>query len=282
MSPSISFASALLLLSSSSSSFCYHSASSSSSSSSSSSVRYNPDTSTTRALASSTTHPNSMSAFRRSSGSPSFTVTTTVGGGQQQSQQQQQRRQTQKRRMSGRHFQLEELEDAETCTTDITLNDDSSITLGITNGPRCIVEESSGSWSADDSRMGGTMMAGDDSNSTTSAAGDDGNDGRMFQMTLKRVYPAGANSNNDDNGGGSGTEWYTNTKSNIGKFTYTVQRLYVGECSVVGGCVLAMNGDIIDATAHYGGGEGRIKVGYFNMIDTTDERIANSMDVSLA
>ena len=107
-------------------------------------------------------------------------------------------------------------------------------------------------------------------------------------MTLKRVYPAGAaNGNNDDsNGGGSGTEWYTNTKSNIGKFTYTVQRLYVGECFVVGGCVLAMNGDIIDATAHYGeegGGEGQqVKVGYFNMIDTTDERIANSMDVSLA
>ena len=88
-----------------------------------------------------------------------------------------------------------------------------------------------------------------------------------------------------------------NTKSNIGKFTYAVERLYIGECFVVGGCVLAMNGDIIDATtntAYYGeeddgeveGGGGveqqqRRKVGYFNMIDTTDERIANSMDVSL-
>ena len=198
--------------------------------------------------------------------------------------------------MSGRHFQLEELEDAETCTTDITLNDDSSITLGITNGPRCIVEESSGSWSADDysprMMMGPTTMVGDSNSIIASAAAVDdgnGNDGQMFQMTLKRVYPAGAANGDDDysNGGGSGTEWYANTKSNIGKFTYTVQRLYVGECFVVGGCVLAMNGDIIDATAQYGeeggGGEGQqIKVGYFNMIDTTDERIANSMDVSLA
>jgi hypothetical protein len=243
-----------------------------------------------------------MSAFRRSPGPPSFTVTATTtatttveGGGQQQQSSQSQQMQAQKRIMSGRHFQLEELEDAETCTTDITLNDDSSITLGITNGPRCIVEESSGSWSADDysprMMMGTTTMVGDSNSIIASAAAVDdgnGNDGQMFQMTLKRVYPAGAaNGDNDySNGGGSGTEWYTNTKSNIGKFTYTVQRLYVGECFVVGGCVLAMNGDIIDATAQYGeegGGEGRqIKVGYFNMIDTTDERIANSMDVSLA
>lgn len=241
-------------------------------------------------MPSTTTYPNSMSAFRRSDGSSStsftVTVTTTVttvsGSQQQQSQQQQQQSQqqqyTQKERTSGRHFQLEELEDAETCITDIILHGDYTITLGITNGPRYIVEESTGSWSATDLRS--TMLG--DSNSIVSAGGDNSNSNssqRFFQMTLKRVYPAGNDSNND-NGGGSGTDWYSNTKSNIGKFTYIVERQYIGECFVVGGCVLAMNGDIIDTTTTHHGGQ--MKVGYFNMIDTTEERIANSMDVSLA
>ena len=46
--------------------------------------------------------------------------------------------------LAGLHFQLEELEDAETSTTDVLLNEDMTISLGHTDGPRYISAE--GSW----------------------------------------------------------------------------------------------------------------------------------------
>ena len=47
--------------------------------------------------------------------------------------------------LAGLHLQLEELEDAETSTTEVFLNDDLTVTLGETDGPRYIASE--GTWS---------------------------------------------------------------------------------------------------------------------------------------
>ena len=47
--------------------------------------------------------------------------------------------------LAGLHLQLEELEDAETSTTEVFLNDDFTVTLGETDGPRYIASE--GTWS---------------------------------------------------------------------------------------------------------------------------------------
>jgi len=47
--------------------------------------------------------------------------------------------------LAGLHLQLEELEDAETSTTEVFLNGDFTVTLGETDGPRYIASE--GTWS---------------------------------------------------------------------------------------------------------------------------------------
>ena len=47
--------------------------------------------------------------------------------------------------LAGLHLQLEELEDAETSTTEVYLNGDHTVTLGETDGPRYIASE--GTWS---------------------------------------------------------------------------------------------------------------------------------------
>jgi len=53
--------------------------------------------------------------------------------------------QLQSQPLSGLHLQLEELEDAETSTTEVFLNGDFTVTLGETDGPRYIASE--GTWS---------------------------------------------------------------------------------------------------------------------------------------
>ena len=53
--------------------------------------------------------------------------------------------QLQSQPLAGLHLQLEELEDAETSTTEVFLNDDFTVALGETDGPRYIASE--GTWS---------------------------------------------------------------------------------------------------------------------------------------
>ena len=46
--------------------------------------------------------------------------------------------------LSAREYQLEELEDKEECETEVWLNDDGTVTLGLTNGPQ--VKSYKGDW----------------------------------------------------------------------------------------------------------------------------------------
>jgi hypothetical protein len=64
-----------------------------------------------------------------------------------------------------KYFQLEEMEDAETCTTEVYINSDFTVRVGQTNGPK--YQAASGSW--------------------TEVEEDDG----IFEMILKRSYATG-------------------------------------------------------------------------------------------
>lgn len=115
---------------------------------------------------------------------------------------------------SGRHYQLEELEDAESASTDIILNEDYTVTLGRTDGPFYV--EASGTWSEafEDKRSEGGVGR------------------RLFSMSLRRKYISG-------NKGKDTTD--------IGEFEYEVERSYMGEITLVGGTLLAMNGEFLIA-----------------------------------
>eukprot|EP00573_Skeletonema_grethae_P000228 CAMPEP_0201686220 /NCGR_PEP_ID=MMETSP0578-20130828/748_1 /ASSEMBLY_ACC=CAM_ASM_000663 /TAXON_ID=267565 /ORGANISM="Skeletonema grethea, Strain CCMP 1804" /LENGTH=187 /DNA_ID=CAMNT_0048170243 /DNA_START=59 /DNA_END=622 /DNA_ORIENTATION=+ len=138
--------------------------------------------------------------------------------------------------IAGKHFQLEELEDAEKCTTDILLNSDMTVTVGRTDGP--LFSSSYGTWSE--------------------SADDSSEDRATFEMKLSRTYTAGGDSKDP---------------TDIGEFTYEVERTFNGLMTVVGGSMAAMEGAILDVDDLFGTRE----VGFFNMIDTTEARDADSV-----
>jgi hypothetical protein len=113
----------------------------------------------------------------------------------------------------GKHFQLEELEDSEACTTDIFLNSDNTISVGQTNGPLFL--SGKGTWRAYPEIDGKTL----------------------FEMIMTRRYQTGK----------EGTQ-----KTDIGEFEYNVERTFRGELTLVGGSTLAMNGEILDVDAIFG------------------------------
>ena len=133
--------------------------------------------------------------------------------------------------LEGRHFQLEELEESEASTTIVLLNPDHTITLGTTDGPLCLA--SSGIWTEVQDTVDGNK--------------------RYFEMKLARTFQTGH----------SGS-----TSTDIGEFEYSVERTYIGEITLVGGSLLAMNGQILDVDDIFG----ERRVGFFNMIDTTVEK----------
>ena len=59
----------------------------------------------------------------------------------------------------------------------------------------------------------------------------------------------------------SGTDNEKNTHE-IGEFKYSVERTYTGECFLVGGTLIAMNGEIHDIDEMFGDR----RVGFFNMV----------------
>lgn len=120
---------------------------------------------------------------------------------------------------SGRHYQLEELEDAEASTTDIFLNADNTVIIGESDGPLCT--SSSGKWSD---------FAPSDSGAAT------------FEMVLTRTFITGSEKGKSVN----------SANTAIGEFEYTVVRTYRGEVSMVGGSVLTMNGEIVDVDEVFG------------------------------
>lgn len=59
----------------------------------------------------------------------------------------------------------------------------------------------------------------------------------------------------------SGTDNEQHTHE-IGEFKYSVERTYTGECFLVGGTLIAMNGEIHDIDEMFGDR----RVGFFNMV----------------
>lgn len=74
-----------------------------------------------------------------------------------------------------------------------------------------------------------------------------------FQMILRRVYPGGRD---------------PNLMTDMGKFQFEVERVFSGEYTIVGS-KLAVSGTMHRCDKSLGDE----KVGYFQMIDTTEERL---------
>lgn len=127
-----------------------------------------------------------------------------------------------------RFYQLEEMEDKESEITEVFLNADGTVTLGETDGP--VFTNGSGSWTH-------SQNAGETP---------------PFRMTLVRTYDAGRDKR---------------TYTDMGPFTFTVERVYTGDSSLVGSKT-ALSGIIHQIED----GVDR-EVGYFNMLDTTNERL---------
>ena len=125
-------------------------------------------------------------------------------------------------RCENKFYQLEEMEDKDTATTELFLRDDNWIDFGDSDGP--VAAQVDGYWSV--------------------APGTDD-----FEMTVKRVFVTG--SDNTD----------------MGEFTFEVIRKYVGQMTLVGESV-AITGVMLNVDEVLGDEE----VGFFNMIDGTNER----------
>lgn len=123
--------------------------------------------------------------------------------------------------IADKYFQLEELEDKETATTEVFLKPDNTVEFGETDGP--IPESCTGTWSLSDSDA--------------------------FTMTITRTF-------------GGGKE-----NTDMGEFSFEVIRTFAGEIAFVGAAA-AVTGSMFAADD-----KGDTEVGYFNMIDTTDERL---------
>lgn len=89
------------------------------------------------------------------------------------------------------------MEDKETCTTELFLAKDGSVTVSETNGPPPV--QSSGQWKV-----------------IPNTSGDMGS---KFEMNIVRAYGSGLSS------------------SDVGEFTFNVERTFIGDLSVVGGLV---------------------------------------------
>lgn len=130
-----------------------------------------------------------------------------------------------------KEFQLEEREDQDSAMTQLLLNADGSVNVGITNGPP--VEGYKGSWSVKEDLKG------------------DAQGENAFHMTLVRTYEAGA---------------HTGTNQ-AGNFDFQVQRDFYGDIEETGQ-VVSISGTIHgrDAAANVD-----CEVGYFSLIDEATE-----------
>lgn len=79
-----------------------------------------------------------------------------------------------------------------------------------------------------------------------------------FRMTIKRKFNAGMKES---------------TFTDMGEFDFEVERLYVGSTTLVGE-LAAVNGAMLSPDDTFGD----MEVGFFNMLDTTDERLDLGMD----
>lgn len=129
---------------------------------------------------------------------------------------------------------MEEMEDAEKSITEVFLDTDNQVYLGLSDGPN--YQHASGTWKIHQP----TPNGGDDD--------DDDDVHHLFEMNLYRVFEGGRDPLQD---------------TDMGKFTYQVSRRFKGNLKMVGDriCIEGVVQYIEDdrGTAH---------VGYFEMIDT--------------
>lgn len=132
-------------------------------------------------------------------------------------------------RCENKYYQLEELEDADNCTTELFLKEDGTVDIGETDGP--LFAKAVGNWEIKE------------------------ND---FAMTITKTFSTG------------------NERNDMGEFTFDVERVFEGVMTVVGGTEVAINGkifaeDIITDKMDK-------EVGFFNMIDGTEQRLERRPD----
>eukprot|EP00558_Chaetoceros_sp_UNC1202_P014523 CAMPEP_0197233348 /NCGR_PEP_ID=MMETSP1429-20130617/1423_1 /TAXON_ID=49237 /ORGANISM="Chaetoceros sp., Strain UNC1202" /LENGTH=213 /DNA_ID=CAMNT_0042691573 /DNA_START=30 /DNA_END=671 /DNA_ORIENTATION=+ len=142
--------------------------------------------------------------------------------------------------VASKFFQLEEKEDKETCTTEIFLSSDGTVTLSETDGPPPL--RATGTWSQKD--------------------GDFDTHGQQFQMTIKRMF-------------GGGLE-----NTDVGEFTFEVVRHFVGEVGMVGNVISIDGAiHVTDYPLGVTEVLEDVEAGYFSMIDTTDAKLGSEEDV---
>ncbi|CAB9525902.1 expressed unknown protein [Seminavis robusta] len=98
--------------------------------------------------------------------------------------------------LTGVTFQLEELEDRESCSTELTLETDNTVTLGDTDGP--LFSQATGTWSVYHSKE------------------EEEQEELLFDMSITRTFDAGQKS------------------TDMGEFTFSVDRMYLGDVTKVG------------------------------------------------
>lgn len=150
--------------------------------------------------------------------------------------------------LSSKEFQLEELEDREECETEVTLNDDGTVTLGVTNGPA--VKEYRGDW-----HMLETA----------------GEEDQPFRMRLTRAYDTGASVENLTHP--SLRKFKSTSQANkVGDITYEVTREFWGNVEMVGESVSVSgktHGNTVDSGNKYIDEQSLLEseLGYFTLID---------------
>ncbi len=132
-------------------------------------------------------------------------------------------------RCENKYYQLEELEDADNCTTELFLKEDGTVDIGETDGP--LFSKAVGNWEIKEN---------------------------SFAMTITKTFKTG------------------NEKNDMGEFSFDVERVFEGDMTVVGGTEVAINGkifaeDIITEKFEK-------EVGFFNMIDGTEQRLDRRPD----
>uniref|UniRef100_A0A7S4ALF6 Uncharacterized protein n=1 Tax=Pseudo-nitzschia australis TaxID=44445 RepID=A0A7S4ALF6_9STRA len=162
-------------------------------------------------------------------------ASTSTTATQQQQQQQQPRPLTimYRIRCENKYYQLEELEDADNCTTELFLKHDGTVDVMETDGP--LFSKAVGNWEIKENQ---------------------------FAMTITKTFATGTNNKSDPTG--------------MGEFTFAVERVFEGEMTVVGGTEVAINGRIFAEDIVTDKMEK--EVGFFNMIDGTEQRLERRAD----
>eukprot|EP00551_Chaetoceros_affinis_P000165 CAMPEP_0203638214 /NCGR_PEP_ID=MMETSP0088-20131115/4303_1 /ASSEMBLY_ACC=CAM_ASM_001087 /TAXON_ID=426623 /ORGANISM="Chaetoceros affinis, Strain CCMP159" /LENGTH=230 /DNA_ID=CAMNT_0050492801 /DNA_START=175 /DNA_END=867 /DNA_ORIENTATION=+ len=150
---------------------------------------------------------------------------------------------------SSKFYQLEEMEDRESSTTEIFLSQDGTVTVTDTNGPPPV--RSSGTWKA----IAAPSRAQHNLNDPDLDYDYDESITGTFEMKITRTFRTGHDA------------------SDLGEFCFDVERTFIGDISTVGGLV-SVTGSMHMEDDFFGDTE----VGFFSMIDTTDAKLGEEQN----